>query len=103
MAEYIDRIELLNKIEAAQNSLMSDNDAMWEMNQKYYKGLAWAHRIIDDSPVVVAPVVSARWAHLSGDEWCCTHCGEVIHTEGSWEKPDKKFCYECGAKMDQEA
>lgn len=59
---------------------------------------------IDSLPVAdVAPVVHARWEHLSGDEWCCTNCGEVIHTEGSWEKPDKKFCYECGAKMDQEA
>lgn len=45
-------------------------------------------------------VVHAHWAHLGGDEWCCTACGEVIHTEGSWEKPNKKYCYECGAKMD---
>lgn len=103
MAEYIDRVELLSRIEAAQKSLESDNDVIWEMNQKYFKGLAWAHRLIDDSPVVdAAPVVPALWAHLGGDEWCCTNCGEVIHTEGSWEKPDKKFCNECGAKMDQE-
>lgn len=40
-----------------------------------------------------------EWAHLGGDEWCCTACGEVITTEGSWEKPKKKFCYECGADM----
>ena len=50
----------------------------------------------------VAPVVHGRWSHLGGDEWCCTNCGEVIHTEGSWEKPDKKFCNDCGAKMDLE-
>ena len=47
-------------------------------------------------------VVHGRWAHLGGDEWCCTACGEVIHTEGSWEKPSKKYCNECGAKMDGE-
>lgn len=41
-----------------------------------------------------------EWSHLGGDEWCCTVCGEVIHTEGSWEKPTKKYCNECGAKMD---
>lgn len=41
-----------------------------------------------------------EWAHLGGDEWYCTVCGEVIHTEGSWEKPTKKYCNECGAKMD---
>lgn len=48
------------------------------------------------------PVRHGRWAHLGGDEWCCTQCGDVIHTEGSWEKPTKKYCNECGAKMDEE-
>lgn len=43
--------------------------------------------------------VKAKWAHLGGDEWCCTACGNVIFTEGSWEKPTKKFCDECGADM----
>lgn len=43
-----------------------------------------------------------RWVHLGGDEWCCSCCGEVEHTEGSWEKPDLKYCYECGAKMEIE-
>lgn len=60
-----------------------------------------ARKLMEDAPTVDArPVVHGHWAHLGGDEWCCTVCGEVIHTEGSWEKPDKKFCYECGAKMD---
>ena len=40
------------------------------------------------------------WAHLGGDEWCCTECGNVITTEGSWIKPTKKYCDECGAKME---
>ena len=48
----------------------------------------------------VAPVVYARWAHLGGDEWCCSACGFVITTEGSWDKPTKKYCEDCGAKMD---
>ena len=39
------------------------------------------------------------WVHLGGDEWCCSECGDIIHTEGSWEKPDKKYCGECGASM----
>ena len=47
----------------------------------------------------VRPVVRGQWAHLGGDEWCCTACGFVIHTEGSWEKPEKKFCEDCGADM----
>ena len=27
-------------------------------------------------------------------------CGFVITTEGSWDKPTKKYCEDCGAKMD---
>lgn len=48
----------------------------------------------------VAPVVHTRWAHLGGDEWCCPVCGFIITTEGSWDKPAKKYCEDCGAKMD---
>ena len=50
----------------------------------------------------VAPVVTGRWEHLGGDEWCCSACGFVITTEGSWDKPTKKYCEDCGAKMDGE-
>lgn len=56
---------------------------------------AWNRRAAD-----VAPVVHTRWAHLGGDEWCCPVCGFVITTEGSWDKPTKKYCEDCGAKMD---
>ncbi len=45
-------------------------------------------------------VVHGRWAHLGGDEWCCSACGFVITTEGSWDKPTKKYCEDCGARMD---
>ena len=56
---------------------------------------------VEDVPVAdVAPVVHTRWAHLGGDEWCCPVCGFVITTEGSWDKPTKKYCEDCGAKMD---
>ena len=48
----------------------------------------------------VVPVVRTRWAHLGGDEWCCPVCGFVLTTEGSWDKPTKKYCEDCGAKMD---
>lgn len=47
-----------------------------------------------------APVVHGRWMHLGGDEWCCPVCGFVNTTEGSWDKPAKKYCEDCGAKMD---
>lgn len=51
----------------------------------------------------VAPVVHGKWAHLGGDEWCCTNCGNVISTEGSWEHPYQKCCPNCGTKMDKES
>ena len=47
----------------------------------------------------VQEVKHGRWAHLGEDEWCCTCCGFVITTEGSWEKPAEKYCSNCGAKM----
>lgn len=59
--------------------------------------------VLDRLPAVDAePVRHGRWAHMGGDEWYCTVCTEVIHTEGSWEKPTDKYCHECGAKMDAE-
>lgn len=48
-----------------------------------------------------AQVVHGRWTHLGGDEWCCSACGFVITTEGSWDKPTKKCCEDCGAKMQE--
>lgn len=57
--------------------------------------------LLDSTPTVDAvPVVHGRWTHLGGDEWCCPVCGFVIATEGSWDKPAKKYCEDCGAKMD---
>lgn len=48
------------------------------------------------------PVRHGEWRHLGGDEWGCTACGEIIHTEGSWERPTRNYCSDCGAKMDLE-
>lgn len=46
-----------------------------------------------------------KWIHLHGDEYFCNRCSHVVHTDGSWEHPldvGKKFCEECGAKMERE-
>lgn len=62
---------------------------------------AMAMAIVASSPAAdVAQVVYGRWEHLGGDEWCCSACGFVLTTEGSWDKPTKKYCEDCGAKMD---
>ena len=56
----------------------------------------------DDGNIVhITEVKHAKWAHLGGDEWCCTNCGKVITTEGSWEKPTEKYCNNCGAHIDE--
>lgn len=57
--------------------------------------------LINNQPTVDAvPMVHGRWVHLGGDEWCCSVCGFVITTEGTWDKPTKKYCEDCGAKTD---
>ena len=83
MAEYIERTEALE----ITTRTRGDYAAAWSEIRKL-------------PAADVAPVVHTRWAHLGGDEWCCPVCGVVITTEGSWDKPTKKYCEDCGAKMD---
>lgn len=81
----------------------------WDLFQckELDKGKPWdghtskdVRRLLSIPAADVAPVVHGRWAHLGGDEWCCSACGFVITTEGSWDKPTKKYCEDCGARMD---
>ena len=83
MAEYIEREAA---IKAAKHA--------------WAKGLEPSQYIEALPAADVAPVVPGWWEHLGGDEWCCPVCGFVITTEGSWDKPTKKYCEDCGAKMD---
>ena len=85
MAEYIERSAA---IEAAKHA--------------WAKGLEPSQYIEALPAADVAPVVYGRWAHLGGGEWCCSACGFVLTAEGSWDKPTKKYCEDCGAKMDGE-
>lgn len=92
MTEYIER-------EAAIDAIMKVyvRTAGYKARERVFEAKEAVHRL----PVAdVAPVVHGRWAHLGGDEWCCSACGFVITTEGSWDKPTKKHCEDCGARMD---
>ena len=92
MTEYIER-------EAAIDAIMKVyvRTAGYKARERVFEAKEAVHRL----PVAdVAPVVYGRWAHLGGDEWCCSACGFVITTEGSWDKPTKKHCEDCGARMD---
>lgn len=94
MAEYIEREALIKRFKElglGENSFME---------RIFADGV---YSVLENFPSAnVAPVVHGKWAHLGGDEWCCTGCGFVIATEGSWEKPTEKYCQNCGAKMDLE-
>ena len=107
MDEYIEReaaIARIKKYAADVYGVDLDSTEQYsadEFADIFCNGLWSAIELIDDIPAAdVAPVVRTRWAHLGGDEWCCPVCGFVITTEGSWDKPTKKYCEDCGAKMD---
>ena len=87
MTEYIKRETLMHRLKSPY---------LFNITERIFE-------IISEIPAAdVAPVVHTYWAHLGGDEWCCPVCGFVITTEGSWDKPTKKYCEDCGAKMDSE-
>ena len=112
MAEYIERTEeLMLAMNAGARAIENTKryhgavytkDVFSESPQEIpYLQAAKVLRDVSDAPTAdVAPVVHGRWMHLGGDEWCCSACGFVVTTEGSWEKPAKKYCEDCGAKMD---
>lgn len=93
MPKYIDADQMIADFE-----LMAKYQPEWKRSA--ILGMCATMRWKKGADVVL--VRHACWSHLGGDEWCCTECGDVIHTEGSWEKPDKKFCSECGVSMDGE-
>ena len=88
MPEYIEREKVLSKAAPVEGC---------------FSDMISAYDVILLPAADVAPVVHSRWAHFGGDEWGCPVCGFVITTEGSWDKPTKKYCENCGTKMDGDA
>lgn len=101
MDEYVDRETLLKDIE--ERYCLPCKEAGKGHNGCKCRA-CWVNdmcgEVIDAPAADVAPVVHTRWGHLGGDEWICPACGFVITTEGSWDKPTKKYCEDCGARMD---
>ena len=56
--------------------------------------------IFSAPPECIVSINYGKWEHKGGDEWSCSVCGNVIHTESSREKPTDKYCSECGARME---
>lgn len=109
MAEYIRQEAIINRIkEYALDVYGIDLDnslriAGKSVDDRICEGLYEAIELTNEIPSEdVVLEMRGRWVHLGGDEWCCSACGFVITTEGSWDKPTKKYCEDCGAKMEQE-
>lgn len=69
------------------------------LSNKQRKGLTVA---LDLAIKALQEKLQGEWIHLGGDEWCCSECGHVITTEGSWENPldrEEYHCTICGADM----
>lgn len=95
MDEYVKRAAIM------EFPIRKDHCDKERANEHFIFGIESVLEYVQNLPAAdVAPVVHTRWAHLGGDEWCCPVCGFVITTEGSWDKPTKKYCEDCGARMD---
>lgn len=96
MSRYIDA-ELFSKNLMMQVYLADDED----FTKAFVKGMELVKKAEEETPTAdVQEVKHGHWARLGWDERCCTCCGFVTTTEGSWDKPTEKYCPECGAKMD---
>lgn len=97
MPKYIDKDKLTYQMKDRLNGIV-----MGHGYNDYLQGYAAAIKFVENASIAaVQEVKHAKWAHLGGDEWCCSYCGFVKHTEGSWEKPTAKYCEECGAEINR--
>lgn len=96
--DFINAHELANAIEKIRYFSMrwgnGSTESYW-IDRNAVLGL-----IFGAPPECIVSVNCGEWKHNGGDEWHCPICGNVIHTEGSWEKPTYKYCSECGTKME---
>ena len=104
MAEYIERGEL-------EGILKTKYERLSGMRPDFYAGFMLAVLIIDNETrnADVAPVRHGYWVgtgdgyadgELVYDMWACSECG--FDADGADEKPDWKYCPNCGARMDEE-
>ena len=80
-------------------------DAVLDLSEKISSEMLFIDAIVDEIenvPSIEPERERGKWRHLGGDEWCCTNCGYIVFTEGSWEHPKergKDYCEHCGADM----
>ena len=102
MAEYIDRIDFINKLEVI-NGCVDCNEKCRDCGVNDIKGMLRSIPAAD-----VAPVVHGRWIAQKGDEtltengfvhgprYSCNNCGWGVCCA---TKLDFNYCPNCGAKM----
>lgn len=89
--KYIDE-----EIDKLQEELKSNNDAIWNLNKKAYKYLAYIRRTVLDAPSVQPKMKMGKWIeHFNEDEYECDRCHE-------WSDCQFDYCPNCGAKMEVE-
>ena len=94
--KYIDATNLQERLKRKQSKVGAAR-----YTDGYNDALMVFKSMIHGEPAADVQIIAhGEWKHLGSGEWCCTHCGEVIHTEGSWEFPTKNYCSNCGAKME---
>lgn len=96
MADFIDREAVLTEIS--------------QYTRHYWPTVSYVESIIQKQPAADAvPVRHGRWegtadgyadGELVYDMWACSECG--FDADGAEEKPEWKYCPNCGAKMDLE-
>ena len=96
--DLISRKELVETIERAQDSLISDNDEVHEKNKGYFKGLAWANHLVRAAPTVKQnPIGETRWIRPTGTTAAfsaiCQACGRQVRRA---IVDNHRFCPKCG-------
>lgn len=94
-SDLISRSFVLKQIFEEQEKLKTDNDDLWEQNKAYFKGLAYANRLIIDAPTVEQP--QGKWISQEDDDlkisdYRCNKCGR-------YQDDITNYCPDCGAKM----
>lgn len=96
MAEYIDRQEIIDTINAQRDAAAARKDFIGMSILNYLLD------VIKDGDIVpaadVAPVVHGHW--VCGCQ--CSVCGDRHGPYNSRHKPYYNYCPNCGAKMDEE-
>lgn len=76
----------------------AQSDITLESAVDYLHNIGW----LQEHDRIMSERKTGQWVPLGGSDWCCSACGHIICTEGSWDHPlDRgcRYCEHCGAEM----